>query len=252
LVLSLAAATLAGLPLVALLLRSLPPHSLLAAWTTGWQEIATSLLVATFTATLLVAVALPLSRPGSRWSTVAGTLCAGAWLASGPVFGVGLIATWNHAGLPGWVYDHFPILVIATAGRLAVFAWLGASVVWAWWPREAVEAARNLGASPARVLGTVAWPLLRRPLFALWAVVAMLALGEVETLALVAPPGWVPVSLRIFTLMHYGPAALVSALALLQALAAGATIIAVGTLGQYGEFYTRSKSRYDVRGEEHA
>ena len=220
-----------ALPMLALAWRSLPPATLLAAWHTGAGEIGTSLLLATVSATLMIALALPLA-----WATPRGSArlillpCALAWLVSGPVFGVGLIQIWNHPGPLGWVYDHFPILVLAAVGRNFLFAWLGCRLALAWLPAETLEAARNLGGSTRHTLLTIVVPLLRRPLLAVWACLAILVMGEVETTVLVAPPGWVPVSLRIFTLMHYGPTAAVSALAMLQALATTGLLAAAGYL----------------------
>ncbi len=220
-----------GLPLAALVWRCLPPPTLLAAWHTGAGEIGTSLLLAALSATLMIALALPLAwaTPPHR-SRLIVLPCALAWLASGPVFGVGLIQVWNHPGPLGWVYDHFAILVLAAVGRNFLFAWLGCRLALAWLPAETVEAARNLGGSNRHTLLTIVLPLLRRSLLAVWACLAILVMGEVETTVLVAPPGWVPVSLRIFTLMHYGPAAAVSALALLQAMATAGLLAAAGYL----------------------
>ncbi len=239
-----------ALPLFALAWRSLPPAALLAAWHTGTGEIGTSLLLATVGATLMIALALPLAwatSPG--WAHLILLPSALAWLASGPVFGVGLIQFWNHPGLQGWVYDHFPILVIAASGRNFIFAWLGCRLAIAWLPGETTEAARNLGASPWRTFCAIMLPQLRRPLLAVWACLAILIMGEVETTVLVAPPGWVPVSLRIFTLMHYGPAAAVSALALLQALATAGLLAAAGFLSEKWKFTRPTKAGIIVRVE---
>ncbi|MBL7647283.1 MAG: iron ABC transporter permease [Candidatus Hydrogenedentes bacterium] len=239
-----------GLPLAALASRCMPPATLLAAWHTGAGEIGTSLLVATVGATLMIALALPLA-----WATPThrGRLillpCAMAWLASGPVFGVGLIQVWNHPGPLGWVYDHFPILLLAAVGRNMLFAWLGCRLAVTWLPGEATEASRNLGASPRYTFHAVVLPQLRRPLLAIWACLAILIMGEVETSVLVAPPGWVPVSLRIFTLMHYGPAASVSALALLQALATAGLLAVAGFYAGGADFTRPTKAGIIVRVE---
>lgn len=214
-----------GLPLGALLLRSLPPSTFLGAASTAAEELGTSLLLSGVGATLALLVASAIAAGPPGWRRRALGVSALAYLVSGPVFGVGLIQLWNHPGLPGFVYDHFSILILAVAGRYLMFGILGCRLAFHWVPRDTIEAARNLGASPVQVFAKVILPPLMRPLFAVWACLALLIMGEVECIVLVAPPGWAPVSLRIFTLMHYGPAAMVSALALVQAL------IALGTLG---------------------
>jgi iron(III) transport system permease protein len=217
-----------GLPVSALAWRSLPLGSLWSAWQTGGQEIGTSLVLSLLSATLMLTLAFPLAW-GTRGRGRAILFPAAlAWLVSGPVFGVGLIQFWNHPGVPGWIYDRFAILVLAAVGRNFLFAWLGCRLALAWLPRDTVEAARNLGANSRLTLAAVALPALRRPLFAVWACLALLVMGEVECTVLVAPPGWVPVSLRIFTLMHYGPSATVSSLALLQAASTAALLLTAG------------------------
>lgn len=247
---SLFACAAAGLPLWALVLRSGTLSTFTGTLKTALQELGASLLLAGSGATVLLiaGIALTFSTDRRRSSTLG--ITALAYLASGPVLGVGLIQLWNHPGIPGYVYDRFGILLIAVCGRYFVFALLGCQLAREWLPRDAVEAARNLGATPFRALWRVALPVLRLPLVALWGGLATLIFGEVECIVLIAPPGWVPVSLRIYTLMHYGPAASVSALALLQALLAvlilaGACFVGRATGHRGANIYTPGKSRYD-------
>lgn len=230
------------LPLGALTRRSLPPSTLIAAWHTGVQEIGTSLLLSTLCATLMLVLAFPLAwAVRGRKARHILWPAAFAWLVSGPVFGVGLIQLWNHPGPAGWIYDNFSILVLAASGRNFLFAWLGCRLALGWLPRETVEVARNLGASTRHTLARVVLPALRRPLLAVWACLALLVMGEVECTVLVAPPGWVPVSLRIFTLMHYGPSAAVSALALLQGLATAGLLLIAGSFAGSRSLHDRKK-----------
>jgi len=238
-----------GFPGAALLLRSMPPSIFLGAASTALEELGTSLLLSIAGATLVLVVAFAVSLGPDRRSHLTLGCSAAAYLVSGPVFGVGLIQLWNHPGLPGFLYDHVSILILAVAGRYLVFGILGCRLAMRWVPRESIEAARNLGASPLRTLMKVILPPLRRPLFAVWACLALLVMGEVECIVLIAPPGWVPVSLRIFTLMHYGPAAMVSALALIQTLLTLVTLATTAYLLQPGGIYTPRKSRYHTGSE---
>lgn len=241
-----------ALPMAALLWRSWPPSTLLSAWGTGEEEIGTSILLASISATLMLAIALILALAARGAAHAVTWPAALAWLVSGPVFGVGLIQLWNHPGLPGWVYDHFSILILAAMGRNFIFAWLGARQALAWLPRSSVESARNLGASPWFTLRTVTLPALSRPLIALWACLAILVMGEVETTVLVAPPGWVPVSLRIFTIMHYGPSETVSALSLLQAVATAGLLIVAAYFARGAKFTRPTKGGIIAEVKEHS
>ena len=234
-----------GLPVAALIIRSLPPATLLGAWHTGLGEIGVSGLLAILGATLMLGLALPLAWRAPTGARLVLGPAAMAYLVSGPVFGVGLIRLWNHPGLPGYFYDHVTILLLAVTGRYLVFAWIGCHFALQYLPAETVAAARNLGASPWHTVRSVAVPALRRPLIAVWLCLALQILGDVESTVLVAPPGWTPVSLRIFTLMHYGPAAMVSALALLQALAALLMVAVASRFAGSARVYTTGKTRYD-------
>jgi ABC-type Fe3+ transport system permease subunit len=82
-------------------------------------------------------------------------------------------------------------------------------------PRELLEAAQLDGAGPFRQLVFVVWPLTRGAVGVVAAAVAALALGEHETAARVAAPGWDPFAKLLFYAMHYGSDADVAALSLL-------------------------------------
>ena len=233
-----------GLPYLALITRIGSLSAMVSAWSTGIDEIVTSLILGVLGASLLLALVLPVTLLSPRPSLLPLWASAIAFLVSGPVMGVGLIQCWNLPGIPGYIYDHFPILLIAILGRYALFAWLGCQLLTRWIPADRILAARNLGASPWQVIRSIVWPQIRRPLMGVWAGLFLLILGELECIVLLAPPGWVPVSLRIFTLMHYGPAAMVSALSLLQAIVAMAIIFLCTMMLQSANVYTSIKSKY--------
>jgi iron(III) transport system permease protein len=64
----------------------------------------------------------------------------------------------------------------------------------------------------------VVLPLLAPTLVLWWSLLFILAWGELDASVLVAPPGWTPVSVRLFSLMHYGPSSMVAALSLVSTL----------------------------------
>lgn len=233
-----------GLPAVALFYRIGSMRGLLTSWNTGLSEIGTSLLLSSLGASVLILLVLPVARsvPGRpswpMWPAVV------AYFVSGPVFGTGLIQLWNHPGIPGAIYDHGAILIIAMVGRYALFAGLGARLLSNWLPLNLRDAASTLGAGRWRTLMQIELPALWHPLQALWAFLFLLIMGELECIILVAPPGWVPVSLRIFTLMHYGPTETVSALALLQALTSLAFLLLFFATSYQTIVYTPDESRY--------
>lgn len=205
----------AALPLLAILLRALPLASCAAAWNTARGEIACSLVVSLLTATAGVILAFFLSRVRSGllpW------VSAAAFCVSGPVLGVGLIRFWNHEGIRATVYDGMAILVIAAVARYLVFPHAGIRSVFQQIPPCIEEAAAVHGIGTWRRTFHVVLPLMAPALALWWGLLFILAWGELDTAVLVAPPGWTPVSVRLFSLMHYGPNSMVAALSLVSTL----------------------------------
>jgi iron(III) transport system permease protein len=235
---ALLAALSAGLPLAVLILRAMPLRSFLEAWRTAREEIMTTVLLAALSATVGVAFAFGLAYAAKcRVGEVghfgrndrgnldgirlalrkAYPLSVVPFLVSGPVLGVGLIQLWNHRGLPGMVYDGFVIMVLACVGRYLVFGHFGLSVALHQLSPRMEEAAAVSGAGPWRRVTGIVLPLLRPVIVATWGLLFVLAMGELDTVLLVCPPGWTPLSVRLFSLMHYGPSQLVAALCVITA-----------------------------------
>ncbi len=143
------------------------------------------------------------------------------------VLGVSLVEFFNRDSF-SWLYDSasgttnyglcarfFPIalaLLLFSVGNLS---------------SSTLEAAQNLGATPTRTLFTIALPLLKNSLCAVFALGFALCAGEITITVLTQGPGGEPLSIRIFSFLHAGIASDVAALCLvLVALCGGATILA--------------------------
>lgn len=214
----LVAGTLA--PLLALFVSSLPLSSFREVWLTAREEIATTLVLsatAAFVCTALAAVMALCARESPIVSRVF-MLSAAAFLASGPLVGAGLIAFWNHDGFRGHVYDSAWILVLAYCARFLFFAYLGALAGLMAIPKRYDEAARTAGACWHSRALHIDLPLLSPMLLAVFGLVFVLSVREIDSAVLVAPPGWSTAGLRIFSLMHYGPSRFVAALCVLTAI----------------------------------
>ncbi|MBI3117714.1 MAG: iron ABC transporter permease [Candidatus Hydrogenedentes bacterium] len=251
-----------ALPIAVVAWRAGTPAEILTAWRSAGDEVLTSLLLSTAAATATVFLALamgcierdlpPRSQVvlSARSQVVLGNALAQEaalrlprrlfsasavpFLVSGPVLGVGLIHLWNHAPLLSLVYDSAAILVLACTARYLVFAHLGLRAALAQLGARPEEAAAVCGAGPLRRVTQILLPLLSPALIVLWAIVFILSLGELDTVLLVAPPGWTPLSVRVFSLLHYGPSQAVAALCLLtlliMLLAAGLCAVAYALL----------------------
>lgn len=208
-------ALLALLPLFLLAYRSAAPSSLWEAWGTAKEEWALSFifsaLAALFATILGYGMAL-YSNGRFHWLHGAGAL---ALLCTGPIFALGVMALWNRPGMAGWVYDRPVILVVACVGHYWLCAALPALLAVRATPADCMEAAKNLGASPFYCWRSIALPHHVPWLLGGWCIVFLLSFGDLDTVLLIAPPGYTPLSVRLFSLMHYGPSTLVSALSLL-------------------------------------
>jgi len=121
-----------------------------------------------------------------------------------PLLAMGLIELFNRPGPLGAVYDSsaFPLLghvirwlpiglLIAAPGFLRVTPPL-------------TDAARLDGCRAAACLRFIYWPMASRFLLLAGVVTMVLSLGEVTLTVMLSPPGFLPLSVRFFTLAHYG------------------------------------------------
>ncbi len=215
-----------GVPLAVLAWRAWPLDSFVEVWQTAGHEVAASLLLAVTTATAGVALAFFAGRSlGPAGKLLALPIAMVPFIFSGPVLGLGLIRLWNHSGIAGAIYDSAAILVLASLGRYYVFAYGGVQTSLDHLHRGMEEAAAVHGAGFLRRSFCIALPAAAPGLVAVWGLLFVLTMAELDTAVLVSPPGWTTLPVRIFTLMHYGPSRLVAALCL---TAAALTLLGAG------------------------
>ena len=220
------------LPLGALAVRSLPLTSYGEVWSTAKEELGTSLALSAAAATLVVAVAFGmacLSRAGRPSARLYGLVLAG-FVVSGPLLGIGLIVLWNRAGVGPLVYDTPLILVLACAGRFLFFGYLVVHMAQRDLPASLDEAAAVCAVGGGRRTVGILLPMMLPALVVAWGVVFVLSLRELDAGVLVAPPGWTPLPVRLFGLMHYGPSRLVAALCVVTVAAVGVAGLGTGAL----------------------
>jgi iron(III) transport system permease protein len=221
--------TLLALPLASLVWRAglagAPPHwsatttlryLLLACKPPDGRMLRDSLLLAAGAGAFVAALALVTcwAARESRWFRDGVlVLMAAAWAMPGPLLGLGLKSTIAQ------------LLDLTDSPRLAEVLYHGPSALPLLWvdiirffpfavallwpmvrliPSELIDAARVDGATPARELRYVVWPLLRAVFARAALAVAVLSLGELSAGKLVATPGMPSYATDIFTQMHYG------------------------------------------------
>jgi len=155
-------------------------------------------------------------------------LCMAAWVAPGPVVGIGeqecIHALPEGPWLPLLYFAPSPVpLIWAHVVRFLppalFFLWPVVRLI----PREVIEAAQLEGLGPLGELSYVVWPMTRGATGVIAIAVAALALGEHEAAGRVATPGWDPFAKLLFDRMHYGVDSNVAALSLL--LLAGVVVV---------------------------
>jgi iron(III) transport system permease protein len=203
------------LPLAMLLKRATPLHELPASLWINTSAILQSsqLALATATSILLLSLLVSFLLPKKMAAPIA-LLSLLPYLFTGPVWAIALIGLWNHPGLPGHIYDSPMILILALTARYLWVGLIGLLLINVFRPRTLEEAALLSGATAWQTFTRITLPLIAPQLFLLWATIFILAWGDLDSIVLLAPPGWAPLPLRLFTLMHYGPSRDVASLSL--------------------------------------
>lgn len=151
-----------------------------------------------------------------RWPVIVALLALLALPA--PVVGISLIRVLNNHAF-GWLYDSPFVLALGYYVRFLPVAVVLLVPAVRRIPRAVEDAARVDGCDGPALAWHIYRPLLLRDIAVAWLVVLILCFGEVGTTVLLAPPGWPTVSVRAFTLLHFGVYRDLAVLALLSVAA---------------------------------
>jgi ABC-type Fe3+ transport system permease subunit/sugar lactone lactonase YvrE len=149
----------------------------------------------------------------------------------GVLLGMALITLLNRPGLDV-IYRSPGVMLLALTLRYLGPAWLGARLILRQMDKSMLDAARLEGARGWALFRIAIWPQAGRQLAAVWYVIYLLGLWDVETLVLIQPPGGETLSLRAFNLLHYGHHGQVNALCL-WLLLLGVLPLAAGKMAGY-------------------
>jgi iron(III) transport system permease protein len=209
------------LPLLALTAEAGSWQSFTVAWKTSAGEIRTSVALAIGAATLATALAYflacTIADSGKRWQGWLNILTLLPFAFPAPLFGIGLIHLWNRPATQ-FIYGGSAILVIAYIARFIPF---GVRIILANIQQinpSMREAACLHQSSRLKRLFRIDLPLVKRGLAICWIIVFIFSMGELGATLLVIPPGAGTLSLKIYTLMHYGAGPLVAALSIILIL----------------------------------
>lgn len=135
----------------------------------------------------------------------------------GAILGLSLINLWNNK-VTGFIYSSFFIVVIVYIARFIPYGVLAIHSNLKQLESGMLEAAFISGAGPLKTFKGILFPLLK-PGFTFTAIVCfILCIGELQATIMVIPPGMETLSLRIYSLMHYGESGLIAASSLIPLL----------------------------------
>jgi len=228
---SLLAAAMVALPLLALIVASLSPFAYPEAWSKAADSLARSLAFAVLGASLLTTFGFLcgylIHHLALRFWRAVDTLTLLLFTLPGTVIGVGLIALWNHS-VTGFVYASAAIVILA---YLAQYTALTSRIMLATLgnvPQSLEEAAQMSGAPwLARIVHLVV-PAALPGVIAAWLVGFIFCLRDLGASMLVYPPGQDTLPVRIYTLMANGAPNLIAALCVILV---SATLISLAILG---------------------
>jgi iron(III) transport system permease protein len=182
------------------------------------RELLETLITVPATATLATAIALPVAWAMvrcQRWRYVILPAMALLMAVPAPLIGIGIIELLNHPGALGKIYDSRLTLIYGQAVRVLPFAILVLLPAMLAIPQEHEDVARINGATWLQVMTYTVAPMVRSALILAWCLAAVLAVSELGASALIYPPGHTTLTVRFFTLIHYGVYPSVAAMCLM-------------------------------------
>lgn len=209
-----------ALPLGVLGREAIGSRSMTAALASSAEAVLNSLRLATLGASVIVGIAVWLGYARARVSgpvaVVVDVVLVVLFAVPSTLIGVGLIGVWNRRGPLGMLYGTEGMLLLASVARLLPIAVLAMAAAVRTVPVSHEEAAAVSGAGWLRTLWQLVLPQVRVAIIATWALVFVLAFGELGVSIVVAPPGETTLPIRIYTIIANTPASTVAVLALLQ------------------------------------
>ncbi len=206
------------LPISALITESGSVIAYKTAFKTAWGQILNSFvlsLAAASSATILgFFISYALEKTEWPGRNLADYLCFIPFAIPASLLGIGLIRVWNRPST-GLIYTSFIIVIFAYIARFSLFSIRSVSANLRQINTNLEEAAVISDASWMMRLFKILIPLARPGLMAGWIITFIFCMGELGVILLVVPPGKETLSIRIYTLMHYGAGNLVACLCLI-------------------------------------
>jgi ABC-type Fe3+ transport system permease subunit len=231
-----ATATLAlvtlGVPIISLLLAMRVPLSPTRVWIEFGPELTGALFIAAATALLALALSFTAVAVWLRGSLLLAGL---SFLIGGQLLAIAMIRIWNRPQFT-WLYDNYPVPVMAYVGRFGWLALAAARGSWtARWDELRAMAALD-GAGVLRTAIWVLWPLVWPSLLAAALLAGALSMTEVPATVLLQPQNPQVLTPMLMTWVHiirYDPMIEASLLMMAMVLIPTVAAVALWSLSQH-------------------
>ncbi len=205
-------------PISALIAESGSLAAYKVAFETAYPQMLTSFALSATAATLTVILSFFISyiseKTEWRGRHLTDFLSFMPFAMPGAILGIGLISVWNRPSAD-FIYESSVIVIFAYIARFSPFALKAVSTNLRQIHPHLEEAAVLSGASWIRQVISILIPLTKPGLVAGWIIAFIFCMGELGTTLLVVPPGKTTLSVRIYTVMHYGAGNLTACLCLI-------------------------------------
>ena len=208
------------------------PGNMVTAVDTAGRELMVTLRTAPLAATVCVILSFAAANyfgthRRARWALA--VLLIVLIATPGPILGIGISRMLSSPLVPEWIYNSEAVIVWAYVLRTIPFSTLVLLPALRRIPPELNDLMLLSGAGWFRRLVSVTVPLCWRDAVAAWVITFVLSVSELGASFIVSPPGHSTLTLRFFTLIHYGvyPDAAGICLTLLGIVCAAAVLLAV-------------------------
>lgn len=205
-------------PVFTLIIESGSLAAYKAAFKTAYPQIFASLGLsagaATFSAVLAFFISYTSEKTQWKGRQLTDFLVFLPFAVPGALLGTGMIALWNRPGTD-FIYESGLIVIFVYIARFSPFAVKAVSANLRQIHPHLEEAAALSGASWIKQAAHILIPLTKPGLAAGWIITFIFCMGELGATLMVVPPGKTTLSVRIYTVMHYGAGNLVACLCLI-------------------------------------
>ena len=205
-------------PIVTLMIESGSLKAYQVAFKTAYPQIVTSFVLSAAAATFTVMLAFFISYTSEKtdWKGrhLTDFLSFIPFAVPGAILGIGMIRIWNRPAAD-FIYESSGVVIFAYIARFSPFAVKAISANLRQIHPHLEEAAVLSDASWIKQIVRIVMPLAKPGIIAGWVITFIFCMGELSATLLVVPPGETTLSVRIYTVMHYGAGNLVACLCLM-------------------------------------